>query len=58
MKKLLLIFLNLPTFSFAETVASCQNPKGHTYYPFNDMTIKKDAGWFKDEIYGGSYGAK
>ena len=53
MKKLLLIFLILPTFSFAETVASCQNPKGHTYYPFNDMTIKKDAGWFKDGISGG-----
>jgi hypothetical protein len=55
MKKILLIllFLILPTISFAETVASCQNPKGHSYYPFNDMTIKKDAGWFKDGISGG-----
>ena len=48
-----IVLLLFSSLIFAETVASCQNPKGHVYYPFSGMTLEKDSGWFKDGISGG-----
>ena len=55
MKKIITCFviaLHTST-AYSATIASCQNPKGHVYYPFSGMTLEKDSGWFKDGISGG-----
>lgn len=54
-RKIVITFL-ISLFSttiLAKTIASCQSPEGHSYYPFNDRTLEKDAGWDKDAISGG-----
>ena len=55
MKKILtyLVISLLSPSVYSATIASCQNPKGHVYYPFSGMTLEKDSGWFKDGISGG-----
>lgn len=53
MKRLILLALLLPHLSYAATIASCQNPEGHAYFPYAGMNPKDMAGWDKDKITGG-----
>jgi hypothetical protein len=39
--------------SSAETIANCSNPKGHSYYNYQDAVLEKNSGWQKDEITNG-----
>ena len=54
MKKfLLIVILFFAHSSFAVTIANCQNPEGHAYFPYAGFNPKDMVGWDKDKITGG-----
>ncbi|MBT4109813.1 MAG: hypothetical protein HOJ40_01020 [Flavobacteriaceae bacterium] len=57
MKKLLLLLLLffLPHLAFAETIATCENPKGYEYYPFAGSVPESGSGWSQGGFTGGTY---
>tara|TARA_B100000795_G_scaffold96012_1_gene70413 strand:- start:86 stop:556 length:471 start_codon:yes stop_codon:yes gene_type:complete len=56
MKKLLLLLLILPQLLSAKTIANCQSPEGHTYFPYVGMSPKNMSNkWEKDKISGGIF---
>jgi hypothetical protein len=42
------------TSASAQTVATCRNPEGYAYFHFAGILEKKDQGFIKDKISGGS----
>lgn len=53
MKNLLFLLLFLPQIIYATTIANCQNPEGHAYFPYAGMSPENMAGWDKDKITNG-----
>ena len=53
MKRLILLVLLLPHLSYAATIANCQNPEGHAYFPYAGMSPQNMTGWDKDKVTGG-----
>ena len=53
MKYLLTLLLFISTAVIGKTIATCQNPEGHAYYPYTGMTTENKSGWDKDAITGG-----
>jgi hypothetical protein len=57
MKKqlLLLLLFFFPHLAFAETIATCENPKGYEYYPFAGSVPESGSGWDEGGFTGGTY---
>ena len=55
MKKLLLLLFFLPHLAFAETISTCENPKGYEYYPFAGSVPESGSGWSQGGFTGGTY---
>ena len=53
MMRLILLALLLPHLSYAATIANCQNPEGHAYFPYAGMSPQNMTGWDKDKVTGG-----
>ena len=55
--QLLLLYLGIfnCTCVFAETIASCGEPEGHSYYPVVSEDAKYKSQWIKDRISGGIF---
>ena len=52
---LILLLFFLPHLAFAETIATCENPKGYEYYPFAGSVPISGSGWDEGGFTGGTY---
>jgi hypothetical protein len=52
---LLILIFFLPHFVFAETIATCENPKGFEYYPYAASVPESGSGWDEGGFTGGTY---
>lgn len=53
MKKILFFLFLIPNLVLSATIATCENPEGHAYFPYAGMSPKDMAGWDKDKISNG-----
>jgi hypothetical protein len=53
-----LLIVSLIALSFgasAATLANCESPSGHVYFPQKGLVTKKDSGWQTDKISSGKF---